>query len=137
MPSISNRLFRKSILSILVGIAIDQEKIRLKQPISEVLREEIPGSPTIEDLLTMQGGYPESYPRILWISRFSHHPVKALLGTRMAGERFEPVYSTIGADILGYCVSSSTGKSLLRFGNESLFGPFGIRIWMWAVDKLG
>lgn len=127
----------KSIISILIGIAIDQGYI---QSIEQKILEFFPdykvktGEQTIQnirirDLITMTAPYKyESEP---YTEYFAHDNwVKSALdyigGTGSIGDfRYAPL---IGPDILSGILVKATGQSVLAFANDNLFSPLHIRV---------
>ena len=127
----------KSVLSILVGIALDQGYI---QSTSQKVLDFFPdyqvqhGEKTIQnitiaDMLTMT--VPYKYKTEPYTTFFSSEDwVKASLdllgGKGIIGEfRYAPV---IGPDILSGILVKATGQSVLAFAKENLFIPLGIPV---------
>lgn len=125
----------KSIISILIGIAIDKEYINnVDQKVLDFFPdyavkrgEKTIRSVTIRNMLTMTAPYKyRSAPYTRYFT--SDDWVKAaldLLGGKMPiGEfRYTPL---IGPDILSGILVQSTGQSVLQFATEYLFSPLGI-----------
>lgn len=126
----------KSIISALVGIAIDKgyiESVNQKVldffPEYEVSRSDInKKSITIKNLLTMTAPYPfkkykEPLERLCkqkdWI-KF----ILDMLGQK--GQIGEFKYSSSGAHLLSAIIGISTGKSALEFANSELFSKIGM-----------
>ena len=127
----------KSILSILVGIAIDQGYIT---SVTQKVLDFFPDYPvktgehtiqdvTIQHLLTMTAPY--RYKFAPYIKYFtcddSVQFTLDLLGGRgkIGTFRYTPL---IGPDILSGIVVKATGQSLLAFATEHLFSPLGITV---------
>ncbi|HKM34054.1 MAG TPA: serine hydrolase [Lachnospiraceae bacterium] len=127
----------KSVLSILMGIAIDRGYIKsIDQKVIEFFPDYIvkQGEKTIQnitlkDMLTMTAPY--KY-RFAPYTKYFTSPdwVKASLdllgGKGKIGEfRYAPL---IGPDIFSGILVNVTGKSVLDFAKETLFGPLGIDV---------
>lgn len=124
----------KSIISILIGMAIDKGYINnVEQKVLEFFPdytvkrgEKTIQKVTIKDLLTMTAPYKyksEPYTKVY----SSDDWVKAtldLLGGR--GHIGEFKYSTVGAHILSGVLTNATGQSVKDFAIESLFKPLDI-----------
>jgi CubicO group peptidase (beta-lactamase class C family) len=136
----------KSVISMLTGIAYDQHKLALSDPIGKYL----PTGPgwgdaahraiTIRELLTETAGLKESI-----LSEF------ASTGTdpNIAQEALaQPLVHTPGTtfdytqrvpDLLAYVVQRAVGQDLQAFAQEFLFGPIGIPAdsYIWLRDRSG
>jgi CubicO group peptidase (beta-lactamase class C family) len=127
----------KSIISILIGIAIDKGYIEsTKQKILDYFpdyiikkREKIIQHVTIENLLTMTTPYKyKSEPYSKYFSSDSHVQITLDLlgGQKPIGEfRYTPI---IGPDILSGILVKATGQSVLDFATDNLFSPLGITV---------
>ena len=130
----------KSIISALIGIAIDTGKIRSKgQKVLEFFpeysimeAEKTIQNVTIEALLTMTAPYkykPECYKERDYAKYFASEDwVNASLdllgGKKKTGEfLYTPL---IGPDILSGIIKKATGQSVVDFANQHLFLPLGI-----------
>lgn len=136
----------KSILSILVGIAIDQGYLEgVDQPIGEFFPNYFSSNPdpvkesiTIEDLLTMRSGLVSTsranYGRWVTSNNWIHYTLnRPLQGT--PGE--DRIYSTGSTHLLAVILTRASGMSLLEFSNRYLFNPMDIRITGWDRDPQG
>jgi len=134
----------KSLLSALVGIAVDEGLLNLDQPIRELLPyDEIFKDPrkariTVRHLLTMTSGLvPTSYQTYnAWIS--SKDWVKAALDRPMVAEpgaTFQ--YSTGNTHILSGILTRVTGVSSAVYAERKLFKPLGIQLKGWDTDPNG
>ena len=127
----------KSIISILIGIAVDKGYIG--SPEQKVLdffpdytvkkREKTIQSVRLKDLMTMTAPYKyRSAPYIRYFQsgdwvKFSLD----LLGGR--GQRGQFNYTPlVGPDILSGVLEAATGQSVFDFANENLFEPLGISV---------
>jgi len=136
----------KSIISLLVGIAIDEGMIdSVDQPIkpyfqdyfkahSDSIKEQI----TIRDLLTMRAGLETTsfynYGRWVssdnWAEYVLQQPIEKTPGTEMT-------YSTGTSHLLSVILTKASGMSTRRFAERYLLGPMGIRIGGWDKDPQG
>tara|TARA_A100000171_G_scaffold52081_1_gene68946 strand:+ start:3465 stop:4433 length:969 start_codon:yes stop_codon:yes gene_type:complete len=125
----------KSILSILIGIAIDKGFIKsLDQNVLDFFpdyqvkrREQVIQKVTVRHLLTMTAPYKfksEPYTQV-YSSEDWTKEVLDLLGGKNLNENFK--YTTIGLQVLSGILINTTGHSVLNFANENLFKPLGIK----------
>ena len=136
----------KSVVSILTGIAYDQHKLDLDDPIGMYL----PGGPgwgdaahraiTIRDLLTETAGIRESIlAEFASIGTDPNIAQEALAQpiTHPPGTHFE--YSQRDVDLLAYVVQRAVGEGLQTFAEQYLFGPIGIpaNSYFWLKDRSG
>lgn len=136
----------KSILSLLVGIAIDEGYIDgVDQEIAPFFAEYFSENPdslketlTIENLLTMRTGLEttsfHNYGRWVvsdnWIRFALDQPFEEQPGSRM-------VYSTGTSHLLSVILTRATGMSTRTYARQKLFGPLNIRIGGWDRDPQG
>jgi len=136
----------KSVLSLLIGIAIDKGYLEgLDQPIKEFFPEYFNQHPdpdkesiTIKSLLTMSAGLESTsfrnYGRWVlssnWITYALNQPMVQEPGGRM-------VYSTGTSHLLSVILTRASGMSTLAFANKYLFGPMGIQVGGWDRDPQG
>ncbi len=137
----------KSLLSVLVGIAIAEGHIRgLDQPISDFFPDYFarPGvepakrAITVGHLLSMQSGLEstsfDQYGAWVssrdWVRAALEQPVVDVPGGRM-------LYSTGSTHLLSAILTKATGKSTWAYANERLAGPLGFRIRPWQRDPQG
>lgn len=125
----------KSILSILVGIAIDKGQIKsLDQHILDFFphytikkREKTIQKVTIRHLLTMTAPYKfkyEPYTKVYSSEDWTKSVLDLLGGKTLSGD-FK--YTTIGLQVLSGILTDATGQSVLDFTTENLFSPLGIK----------
>jgi CubicO group peptidase (beta-lactamase class C family) len=135
----------KSVLSILVGIAIDKGYLRLNEKLPEVAPEAFDDSVdprardiTVRDLLTKTEGFAESgkfattasYPdNDLW-RWMLNRPVKYPPGTHFR-------YDEIGANLLSVILSLAINQNTERFAQDELFNPLRIGNYDWLSDAAG
>jgi CubicO group peptidase (beta-lactamase class C family) len=135
----------KSVISALVGIAIDRGLIKgVKQPVADYfpeLREDPDPRKariTIEDLLTMRQGLEStsfnnygSWVRSRnWVSFVLSRPVLSEPGSTME-------YSTGSTHVLSAILTKAAKRSTWQFAQEALGTPLGIKIAQWARDPQG
>lgn len=127
----------KSILSALIGIAIDRGFImNVDQRVLDFFPEHFPKSDdnkkreiTIRHLLMMTAPYPfedwnEPLDKMCMQPDWVHYTLD-LLGQKGNIGTFK--YSTAGAHLLSAIITRSTGKSAREFANIHLFKPLGMR----------
>ena len=124
----------KSILSILIGIAIDKAYIEsTEQKILDFFpkyilkkREKTIQNVTIRHLLTMTAPYKfksEPYTKVYSSDDWTKSVLDLLGGKTLSGD-FK--YTTIGLQVLSGILVNATGQSILDFASENLFSPLGI-----------
>ena len=127
----------KSVLSILVGIAIDRGYLKgVRDTIGNFFPEYLGQSPdpakkgiTLEDLLTMRSGLEttsrRNYGRWVqssnWVSHVLTRPMVDVPGGRM-------IYSTGNSHLLSAVLTKATGMSTFEFARRHLADPLGIAI---------
>lgn len=136
----------KSLLSILIGIAIDNGFLEgVHQPIGDFFPDYFDSNPdslkyniTIEDLLTMRSGLASTsranYGRWVtsnnWIRYKLDQPLRGVPGQ-------DRIYSTGNTHLLAVILTRATGMNTLQFSNRYLFGPMDIQITGWDRDPQG
>jgi CubicO group peptidase (beta-lactamase class C family) len=135
----------KSVVSALVGIAIDRKLIKsVRQPIvdffPELRKDPDPRKQriTIEDLLTMRQGLEStsfddygSWVRSRnWVRYVLERPVLSEPGTTME-------YSTGSTHLLSAILTKATRRSTWEFAQEALGKPLGITVPRWMRDPQG
>ena len=135
----------KSVISALIGIAVQQGHIRgLDQPISELLPAETKGldsakrAITVGDLLSMRAGLQstsfENYGRWVtsrnWVSFALRQPFIEARGGPM-------VYSTGNSHLLSAIITRATKMSTYQFAQRNLARPLGIELRPWQTDPQG
>jgi CubicO group peptidase (beta-lactamase class C family) len=137
----------KSVVSTLVGIAIDQGKIEgLRTPISGLLEYGPPRNPdplkdamTIEDALTMRSGLDWTEGDKAYAAFYgSSDAVGFVLGQRMRGSPGGVFnYDSGVVHLLSAGLGKRTGMDSAAFARRYLFGPLGIRRVEWEKDRNG
>lgn len=134
----------KSIVSTLVGIAIDRGHIpSVHEPIARYFPDYLRHAPdkgaiTIEDLVTMRSGLEttsnRNYGRWVqsgnWVRHVLERPLVDQPGGRM-------IYSTGSTHLLSAILTKATGTSTLAFAREALGRPLGIDFDAWTRDPQG
>ncbi len=136
----------KSIISLLVGIAVDEGYIEsVEQPIRPYFEDYFNANPdsvkeaiTIKDLLTMRSGLEttsfHNYGRWVtsdnWVEFALDQPLEKQPGGDMA-------YSTGTSHLLSVIISKATGMSTKLFAEKLLFGPMDINVGGWDRDPQG
>lgn len=136
----------KSIISLLIGIAIEQGHLRgVEQPIGEFFPDYFERRPdpekaaiTIRDLLTMRAGLASTsirnYGRWVLSDNWVEFALDQPLVERPGGAM---IYSTGSSHLLSVILTRSTGMDTRQFANRYLFGPLGIRDGGWDRDPQG
>lgn len=139
----------KSVMSMLIGIAIDKGYIKgVKQPVLELLSvvPEAPLDPrkqrlTVEHLLTMTSGLDCGVTpgeKELSAMRQSSDWVRfALALPTRADPGAEYAYCSCNNHLLSGILSARTGDSALAFARKHLFEPLGIGHVIWPADPHG
>ncbi len=135
----------KSVLSALVGIALDQGYLEsLQDTIWEFLPEYLDAADstkskiTLEDLLTMRSGLETTSNRNYGRWVLSGDWVRYVLTRRVVGEPGgRMIYSTGSSHLLSAVLTKATGMSTLAFARLYLGQPLGIRIPPWMRDPQG
>ena len=127
----------KSILSLLLGIAIDEGAIQsINQPVLDFFPnyrvkrgEKTLPQITLKDMLTMTAPY--KYKSTPYTKHFSSEDwvtsALDLLGGKgqIGNFRYTPI---VGPDIFSGILTQATGQSVLSFARERLFHPLGIEV---------
>lgn len=137
----------KSLLSILIGAAIDQ---KLLPPVHtkvlpllkdyDISKAQKPAQQlTLEHLLAMRAGIllPENSWAMLrlWSSDNWVQEILELPYEFDPGSAWE--YGTQNTHLLSAAFTQNSGQSLLEFANETVFGPAGVHISHWVSDPQG
>ena len=136
----------KSIVSLLVGVAIEQGRLQgVEQPIGDFFEDYFKRNPnpekqaiTIQDLLTMRAGLESTSRRNYgrWVT--SDNWAEYVLEQTLVGEPGEEmIYSTGSSHLLSVILTRATGMSTREYANRYLFGPLGIADGGWDRDPQG
>ncbi len=136
----------KSIISTLIGIALDRGQLKsIKDPIAKFFPEHLVANAdasknriTIEDLLTMRSGlettsnvnYGQWVTSANWIGHVLTRPVIDEPGGRM-------IYSTGNSHLLSAILTKATKMSTYEFARRYLAEPLAIAIRPWIRDPQG
>ncbi len=144
----------KSIMGSLVGIAVQQGKIK---SFNDKMVDYFPNrtiqnlderkkSVTLLNLMTMKGGfdwpertYPYTDPRNPVIQALrSNDPIQFVLDRPMAAQPGTIwAYNGGFSQIFSAIVTNKTGMTTLEFAKKNLFGPLGITNFAWRTDRQG
>ena len=136
----------KSIMSLLVGIAIEQGQLQdVRQPIGDFFPEFFAARPdpvkesiTIQDLLTMRAGLESTSRRNYGRWVLSDNWVEFALGRPLVAEPGGTmIYSTGSSHLLSVILTRATGMSTRAFAERYLFGPLDIELGGWDRDPQG
>jgi CubicO group peptidase (beta-lactamase class C family) len=132
----------KSMLSALVGIAIDQGYIEgLDQKISDIIPQYFVGasdlkkSITVRNMLQMEAGLDWTEDETEWDVARQPDWVQAILSRDLIhnpGDVFN--YSTGLTHVMAAVIQKATGMSLCEFAHQYLFEPIGIVVEHWGRD---
>jgi CubicO group peptidase (beta-lactamase class C family) len=123
----------KSVTSTLVGIAIGEGRLRLDEPLSQMLPRYAArmtasvARVTLRQLLTMTGGFPDTFTGAGEDALFAAPDRTAFILTHQdstPGREFH--YSDYGVHLLSPILAQATGQSALGYARTKLFGPLGI-----------
>ena len=141
----------KTITATLIGIAADQDKLRLDQPVLSFFPERTVAKRdarkermTVRDLVSMSSGLeclgPPDYPDepTLWQMEASSDYVQFALDLPMANEPGTTwSYCSPGTHLLSAILTRATGMTELDFARENLLEPIGIHDVIWPADPQG
>ena len=133
----------KSIISVLVGIALDQGHLdgvdtTIDQFFPEYLDDPAKERITVEDLLTMRSGLEttsnRNYGRWVhsgnWVRHVLTRPLVSEPGSRM-------IYSTGNTHLLSALITRASGMDTHSFARRYLGEPMGISVPRWTTDPQG
>jgi CubicO group peptidase (beta-lactamase class C family) len=138
----------KSLTSTLIGIAIDQGKLRLTDKLVSFFPDtaianldERKNDITIRDLVSMSSGldciYEPNEPTV-YAMETSPNWVQFGLDLPMA---YDPgthwVYCGVGFHLLSAILEKATGMTALEYARQNLFEPLGIKDVIWPTDPQG
>jgi CubicO group peptidase (beta-lactamase class C family) len=138
----------KSVLSALIGIAIDEGFLRLDEKLSEVFPEEFDENVDpltrdirLRDLLTKTEGFEEGRwdDSRLGAGRSGKPELwRWMLNRRIKyppGSHFR--YDEIGSDLLAVVLAVATNQNAADFAKQKLFGPLHVENFTWDTDTEG
>jgi len=140
----------KSVTSLLTGIAIDRGLVKsVKEPVLPLLKasadDPLKRRMTVESLLSMTSGMScgalngahtaeEELDAMRqsadWIGYALKLPMRDEPGKQFA-------YCSVNNHLLSAVITAKTGMTLEAFAKQNLFGPLGIREWIWPADAKG
>lgn len=136
----------KSVISLLVGIAIDDGQIKsVDQPVGDFIEEfatDENKSLRIRDLLTMSSGlnWDEHYSSPFSLTTQAYYGedlkslVKALKVVEPSGKKWK--YLSGDTQLLAMVLEKACGKPVSEFASEKLWKPIGARFdALWSVDN--
>ena len=147
----------KSLTALAIGIAIDEGKLTVDQPVFELLKDKAPfenETPfkkqiTVADFLTMSsalecndndmsspGNEENMYPLRDWTRWAVDIPTRPVY-ERDENGRGSFAYCTAGSFLLGQVLERATGEIADQFFKRTLFDPLGITTWQWARSPTG
>lgn len=130
----------KSFTSTAVGLAVEDERMTIDDPVIQFFPDSIPDNPSpellamrVRDLLTMSTGH-ETEPKVRdksdWIREFLAHPI-----TNTPGSRF--LYNTPATFMQSAILQKVTGQTTLEYLQPRLFDPLGIQNPRWDTNPQG
>ncbi|MEZ5385583.1 MAG: serine hydrolase [Prosthecobacter sp.] len=131
----------KSFTATAVGLAVEEGKLSLDDPVLKFFKEEAPAAPNenlkamrVRDLLSMSGGH-DAEPKFQIdqgpsVRDFLAHPVAHEPGTWFR-------YNTPGSYMLSAIVTKATGETVLDYLTPRLFQPLGIEGPEWGATEEG
>jgi CubicO group peptidase (beta-lactamase class C family) len=130
----------KSFTSTAVGLAIQEGKLNLDDPVLKFFPDDAPSDSsaslkamTVRDLLTMTGGHdtePKAVGGAPSVKQFLAHPVVHKPGTHFQ-------YNTMGTYTLSAIVTKVTGQTVLEYLKPRLFAPLEIENPRWDASPEG
>lgn len=130
----------KSFTSTAVGLAIEEGKLSLDDPVLKFFPNDAPADPSdnlkamkLRDLLTMTGGHDTEAKFSLdapTVRTFLEHPVLHAPGTHFQ-------YNTLGTYTVSAIVTKVTGQTTLEYLKPRLFDPLGIDHPEWGSSVEG
>ncbi|MBR4365697.1 MAG: serine hydrolase [Bacteroidaceae bacterium] len=132
----------KTFTAIAVGLAINEGKLNLTDPVVKFFPDQLPDEPsdylkvmTVRDLLTMTCGHDEEpnssrADSVDWVENFLAWPVK-----HQPGEYY--LYNSIGTYMLSAIVQKVTGEKLIDYLDTRLFQPLNINRPTWDESPQG
>ncbi|WP_421918134.1 serine hydrolase domain-containing protein [Marinifilum sp.] len=136
----------KSIVSLLIGIAIDEGKIKsVDEPIGSYLEEfanDERGKVTIKNLLTMSSGldWDEAYTSPTSITTKAYYGKKLRQVStdqqliEKPGVRFR--YQSGNTQLLAFIVEKASGETISKYAERTLWKPMhAVNTALWSLDK--
>jgi CubicO group peptidase (beta-lactamase class C family) len=139
----------KSVTATLIGIAIDQDKLKVDQPMISFFPDraianldERKSRITVGDLVSMRNGMDSECLNgdlpTLEAMRGSSDWIQAALDRKMiADPNTSWCYDSPGMHILSGILQQATGMTEQEYARQNLFGPLGINDVFWSADPQG
>ncbi|MBX3127992.1 MAG: beta-lactamase family protein [Polyangiaceae bacterium] len=129
----------KSVLALVVGCAIEQGLLGLRDPVARffpIWEGSDKASITVEHLLTHTSGLDEgkNTAQIYAARSFVDQALASPL-VSPAGKEF--LYGNRASNLLSGVLAKAAGKPTDRYADECLFRPLGITRWSWSRDRAG
>ena len=132
----------KSILSVVLGVAIDKGLFSLESNVCDILPEMFNGPHRVEatdlkvkHLIEMTSGYDWEEDSTEYRIEKSSHWVKEILNrpfNDIPGEVFN--YNTGGTHVLSAIIQKTSGMDLCSFAHKYLFNPLEVTVEQWSRD---
>lgn len=139
-PHVSHSM-SKSVVSMAVGIALEEKLLSLDEKIADIFSEKMPEKPhkhmndiTITHLLTMSSGAAFNEAKALMTKDW----VKEFLSSEVIfepGKEFH--YNSLNTYMLSAVLCKRTGISLTEYLDKKLFAPMDIKGYYWEKCPLG
>ena len=132
----------KTFTATAVGLAIDEGKLNLNDPVVKFFPDKLPAEPsdnlkamTVRDLLTMTCGHDQEPNTVRrgaedWVTGFLSWPVD-----HKPGEYY--LYNSVGTYMLSAIVQQVTGEKILDYLDTRLFQPLHIERPQWDESPQG
>lgn len=130
----------KSFTSTAVGLAVEEGKLSVDDPVLKFFPEDAPTEPSaklksmrVRDLLTMSTGHEveaKFTKETPWVQTFLAHPVPHKPGAHF-------LYNTPGTYMLSAIVQKVTGQTVLDYLQPRLFEPLGVEAPEWGTSPQG
>jgi CubicO group peptidase (beta-lactamase class C family) len=139
----------KSFMTTLIGIAVDQGKLSLDQPVLSFFpdrnianRDARKESMTVQNLVSMRNGFESGClagdPPTIQAMMDKTDWVQAALDRKMVADPgTQNCYDSPGMHLLSAILQKATGMTALEFAKQNLFTPLGIQDVYWASDPQG
>ncbi len=139
----------KSVMTILIGIAVDQGKIELDQPLLSFFPDRTIANldarkehVTVRHLVSMRNGFQSGClagdEQTLNAMRANPDWVQAALDRKVVREPGTAFcYDSPGMHLLSAILQEATGMTAFEFARQNLFEPLGIREVYWQPDPEG
>ena len=137
----------KSVMTTLIGIAIDQGKLKLDDPMVSFFpdrpianRDERKEQITVEHLASMSSGLECEREDEITLEEMRHSPdwVQFALDRRVVREPGTGFgYCGLNMHLLSAILQQATGMAAFEFAQKNLFSPLGIQDVYWPADPQG